>query len=1254
MHFNIARSPHRWHASIALLLCLATPVAAQGRGRHLNVEPPQVKPISIGVFPSFDEETEMHRFMFVCNTPNDTVEIYHLGEESSPTEPRLMAEVLVGKSPVSVLPTQLQLSGAGTPPVNAFLTANFLGDSVSYVGFSFGTIFGQLFLETHTVGTIHVGDEPMDIAVRPASAEVRDPLTDELIAPAFPPRAFVAMRTASSYAVLDLDQLNFRIATGPNQGTDGGPVRLEDVQLVAVDGDGSKALKEPHRILMHPHRDELWILGHQGGNGNEVAYQSFDVNGDMHGQGTLEAFDFDIARVRFDPLLGPHDAEPNVTAIAGLGTTNFNMEFSEDGERLYVVGTRALSGGSEAIEGTVPLASALTGFVRTSIYRVNARVQGGGANPFVPGELEGGTPLEWDANLDWSDPANSTQPVSAVAAEESLAHLTDIIVRDGGDDDILYLAAFHSDKIARVAVDKDGQGAGGGSLEHYEHLSSELRSPLWDTGAADDVLRSEFKGARGIALNDASGDLYVCNSNEASVVMLLAGSDPAYDFGASTQLSMRGRQEPAYIRDGRKFLYSTRFSGNGFVSCASCHVDARSDQQAWLLTPEVGLMHPFDVDLDDLPGDEPGFGFEFPAEKGHMVTQSLQGLTNFEMNPVRMVAPPEFTPYADSSMSERFEPLLEFDLVSNAPYHWRGDKPSFLDFNEAFVGLQGMGPDSDGVLGPYERSSDGEGLGPHEMLAFEEFVFSIHYPPNPVQPISRDYGEETPESRGLRGFHESPAFFDGGGSCATCHALPEGSINRPSLTFFNQVIPETDITGQDLLPILGRETPLEAAALRGFFQKSGLLEENSGFSLCSGASTIRSADLGLGRNGFLSRSGTDNADTLTLQSFMERVCSTSASNVVAEEVTRFVYALDWGVAPIVGRSFTVRRTPTGQVTLAGEDPSPLMATWIEEAQQGNCDVVASFHFVKVGTNGFAQSFVYDPVSELFIGRGEGLSQSALLDRLENPPQLGLILELAGLLDPGTAEIWTYLNRIVIEAVPLGTGHEKVRVAREPASGTLPCPLQVGTSPNEAYRDVPTFSREDPNGVGLNPLDREESAFNRTVHHLRRGLDLELFGDYQAWDAPRRLQFVAGAGEFPMGTVIELYVHHQDPASTAPPTSTGSPCGDVPSSCVLDESCATRFEIPIYPTKELGGSAVVWESAIEFEPEVLYSLMLGGPFEPNVAAVWSDPPMHSPATPPALSEAWNSYWWRAIYEDSNGGTLESAFVQQPILYPDVTP
>ena len=229
----------------------------------------------------------------------------------------------------------------------------------------------------------------------------------------------------------------------------------------------------------------------------------------------------------------------------------------------------------------------------------------------------------------------------------------------------------------------------------------------------------------------------------------------------------------------------------------------------------------------------------------------------------------------------------------------------------------------------------------------------------------------------------------------------------------------------------------------------------------------------------------------------------------------------------------------------------------------------------------------------------------------------------------------FFNRLTFEALPLGTGPSKVGIGRPLFDGpTYLSPEPRGTVPNEAYRDVPTFGITEAG-------DPDDSLLGRTRELLREGA-AAIPGsgvDANTFDAPRRLQFVAQGGEFLLGTVIELYLHHQEDIGT-----------ELPDPCVLDGDCATRLELPIFPIGRTIDGQTIWETAIEFEPEVLHSLMLGGPFAPAVAEAWADP---SPNLPPFDAATWGSYWWRAVYPQPDGsGTVVSDFVLAPILYPDV--
>lgn len=196
---------------------------------------------------------------------------------------------------------------------------------------------------------------------------------------------------------------------------------------------------------------------------------------------------------------------------------------------------------------------------------------------------------------------------------------------------------------------------------------------------------------------------------------------------------------PALIHEGRPFLYDARLSGNGTASCAACHIDATSDHLSW--------------DLGD-PDGMPTPGFD--AAKGPMFTQSLR------------------------------------DLGSTEPYHWRGDRPTFLDFAGAFDSLMGAGAP----------------LPEPDMQKFEDFVFTVKYPPNPLQPKDRGFTEAS--TRALDMFQDL-SVFGGALACVTCHGFPFG---EQPVVIPGEILEESQGFNPGLLP--------------GAFEKTGF--EETGFA----------------------------------------------------------------------------------------------------------------------------------------------------------------------------------------------------------------------------------------------------------------------------------------------------------------------------------------------------------------------------------------------------------------------------------------
>lgn len=189
----------------------------------------------------------------------------------------------------------------------------------------------------------------------------------------------------------------------------------------------------------------------------------------------------------------------------------------------------------------------------------------------------------------------------------------------------LWTAAFTSDRIAELSP-------GGTVLRRID---------LRTAGSP-----STMRGPRGLSLHAASGRLFVLNklSQTLSAVDAARGSITV-EIPLSSHAPM-----PATLREGQASFYDARLSGNGTVSCGSCHLDADNDGIAWDLGDPAGAMAL-------LTGYSVSVGEPWPVErpvhpmKGPMVTQTLRGLRQ------------------------------------TAPFHWRGDKARLQDFNGSYASL---------------------------------------------------------------------------------------------------------------------------------------------------------------------------------------------------------------------------------------------------------------------------------------------------------------------------------------------------------------------------------------------------------------------------------------------------------------------------------------------------------------------------------------------------------------------------------------
>ncbi|MGH9904777.1 MAG: DUF4214 domain-containing protein, partial [Pyrinomonadaceae bacterium] len=233
------------------------------------------------------------------------------------------------------------------------------------------------------------------------------------------------------------------------------------------------------------------------------------------------------------------------------------------------------------------------------------------------------------------------------------------------------------------------------------------------------------QGPTGLAIDEARQRLYVLNRFDQTLSVV--------DTVSKTELSQVGigfNPEPAFVRDGRRFLYdATAFSAHGTVSCASCHLNGHRDGIVWDLGNPQGTVDPVSTFL---PPGLIGSDNQHPM-KGPMMTQSLRG------------------------------------IIGNEPFHWRGDRAGLENFNGAFVSLLG---------GPRLLTTQ-------EMAAFKAFVESLNYPPNPNQSPFRPQNQN-----GFFSFNKlfGPSGPSGTIDCSDCHLIDNFKVGSD-----NKITPKTDL-----------------------------------------------------------------------------------------------------------------------------------------------------------------------------------------------------------------------------------------------------------------------------------------------------------------------------------------------------------------------------------------------------------------------------------------------------------------------------
>ncbi len=219
------------------------------------------------------------------------------------------------------------------------------------------------------------------------------------------------------------------------------------------------------------------------------------------------------------------------------------------------------------------------------------------------------------------------------------------------------------------------------------------------------------QGPTGIAHHGTKNRLYVVNKFAASVNVIDTTTP-----GGETVIDTLAFHDPTpdFVNVGRVHFYGTHEnSGLGQVACASCHIDGRMDRLAWDLGNPAGIT---DVP-NQLPNPLDAFFANIRGFGDGLITGSTGTNPNDAINTLINSSEADFGKYHPMKGPMTTQTLQ--DIIGKEPHHWRGDKDGIEEFAGAFNGLQG----------------DDAPLSPTKMQEFEDFLATIHFPPNPFRPV---------------------------------------------------------------------------------------------------------------------------------------------------------------------------------------------------------------------------------------------------------------------------------------------------------------------------------------------------------------------------------------------------------------------------------------------------------------------------------------------------------------------------------------
>lgn len=882
MYINSLTRQLAWIVVFAYL-SYATITSAEPVSSYTLFESGQVRPIAL---------SSNGKTLFALNTPDGRLEIFNVYTDKWKNEVRLDLDASL---PVGLEPVALSLRTD-----NEIWVVNHLSDSVSIVKIDKKT-------GPYIAQTLLVGDEPRDIVfagrgnrkafVTTAHRGQNSPRDPQLTRPGV---------GRADVWVYDTSQVRKGIAKPLNIIT----LFTDTPRALAVSKDGSKVYAAGFKTGNQTTTIHEIFIPDGGEENNGLPSTRVDAVGEEQPEASLivkydgqhwvdELGGIRDAQVNFslpdkdvfiiDALADIPDIVPGISGFySGVGTVLFNMIVNPMNGAIYVTNTDARN--ENRFEGPgIRLGRGHTlqgNFIRNRISILkNSAVLTRHLNKHI-------------------DYEQCCAPIPNAENALSIAQPLDMaITKDGRT---LFVAGFGSQKVVMYDTEK---------LES-DRFEPDLKNQIKLTGG----------GPSGLALDEKRGLLFVLTrfDNAVSVIDIDTKKEIAKTFMFNP--------EPAYIVEGRRFLYDAAISSShGDSSCGACHIFGDMDALAWDLGDPDGtsIPNPGPFKLA-IPPSAPLGNSAFRALKGPMTTQSLRGMAN------------------------------------HGPMHWRGDRTggndevsaqpdsgtfdeeaAFKKFNTAFEGLNG-------------RDS---GLTEEELQAFTDFVLELTYPPNPIRNLDNSLTPEQQAGKEIYFGEVSDRVFN----CNDCHVLDingnaEFGVSKPG--FFG-----TD--GKNTF--VGFPQHYKIPHIRNMYQKVGM------FGMPQSPSTTDADNFIIADHGFMGDQirgfgFTHDGALDTLFRFFgaigfvhledrnpggfpyEPPGTPEADEINAEgirmrrNVEAFVLAADSNLAPIVGQQTTLSYPPSAPQLNR-------LSLLKQRAEVGECDLLASRG---------SHIFAYQPASKTFV------------------------------------------------------------------------------------------------------------------------------------------------------------------------------------------------------------------------------------------------------------------------------------------------